>query len=406
MGSHAPFSPSGFEAEMLCPGKHLADVGYEEEPREYSAEGTFAHTIREECLTTGVDADSFIGRTETVEGFTFTWDRAGASALQPGIDRIRDAGGTWFFEQRVSMENWINDMWGTLDAGGILPDLIIIDDLKFGRGTQVDAKRCVQLMLYAVGFWYEIARHHTDTRRFLLRIDQPRIPGGGSEWETTLEELLAFMDEAVEAAILALDPNAPRHASAKACAFCNVARNGDCYELDRFVLDLLGLDFDDLDYSTGVLRLASPEKLDPERRQRLLENSRVIKNYMDTIYKTALRDATQGDPCPGYKAVETIGDREWEDPEQAEKFLLEKIPKKDCYTQKLISPAQAENTLGTRNWLQAEKLITRRPGKPALVPLSDPRPELIPVINLFDDLDAEPADGFDDLDDLDLDDLI
>lgn len=405
MGSHAPFSPSGFEAVMLCPGKLQAEAGFEDEPKEYSAEGTFAHTIREECLKTGVDADSFIGRTETVEGFTFTWDRAMASAIQPGIDRIRDSGGTWFFEQRVSMENWIKDMWGTLDAGGILPDLIVIDDLKFGRGTQVDAFRCVQLMLYAVGFWYQIARHHTKTKKFLLRIDQPRVPGGGSEWHTTLEELLEFMNEAIEAAIRALDPNAPRHASPKACAFCLAARHGDCYELDRYVLELLGLDFDDLDYSTGALKLANPQKLDPDRRQRLLENARLIKNYMDTVYRTAIQDAVNGDPCPGYKAVETLGDRQWEDEEEAEQFLLKKIPKKDVYKTTLISPAQAENILGTRNWAQAEKMITRNPGKPALVPLSDPRPALIPVINLFDDLDAT-AEEFDDLDDSDINDLI
>ena len=200
--AHAPFAPSGFKRVMLCPGSHQAEKKYQDPPKEYAAEGTFAHDIRDTALKEGLNAEDFVGTYCEVEGFGFFWGMADAHMLQPGIDRIRDVGAEWHFEKRVNMERWIKDCWGTLDAGGILPDLIIIDDLKWGRGVRVSANRNIQMMLYALGFWDQVARHKTKARRFLLRIDQPRIPGGTNEWYTSLDELLAFAQEAIEAAEL------------------------------------------------------------------------------------------------------------------------------------------------------------------------------------------------------------
>lgn len=406
MGAHAPFSPSGFQRVWLCPGSLLAEQAFPDSTSEYAAEGTFAHTIRELCLNHDLDALDFLGYTGTADGYQFTVTKEMCRFLQGGIDRIREFGGTWFFETRVSAEKWIADMWGTLDAGGFNDELIIIDDLKFGRGYRVDAFRNMQLMIYAVAFWHQVARHKTKARNFLLRIDQPRVPGATSEWYTNLDELLEFMDEAIEAAALALTPDAPRNASPEACKFCRCAANADCYALDAYVLGLLGLSFDKIDYLVGKLYMPNPEKIDPLRRQTILENSKLIETWLRAIHSVTLSEAISGGNTPGFKAVETLGDREWRDPEEAEKFLRSKLPKEQCYTYKLLSPAQAENTLGTRNWAKAEELIVRSPGRPALVPVSDTRPALIPAVNLFDELPPEEEAEFDDLIYSDIDDLI
>jgi hypothetical protein len=406
MSAHAPFSPSGFERVWLCPGSLLAERAYPDYTTEYAAEGTFAHTIRELCLNHDLDVEDFLGYSGTADGYPFTVTKDMCRFLQPGIDRIREFGGTWFFETRVNAEKWILDMWGTLDAGGFNDELIIIDDLKYGRGYRVDAFRCMQLMIYAVAFWHQIARHKTKAKKFLLRIDQPRMPGGTSEWYTTLEELLAFMEEAIVAAQRALQPNAERNPSPTACKFCRCAANADCYALDAYVLDLLGLSFDQIDYQVGRIYMPNPEKIDPLRRQTILENSKVIESWLKGIYAVSLGEAVSGGKTPGYKAVETLGDREWRDVEEAEQFLRSKLPKDKCYTAKLLSPAQAENILGTRNWKKAEELIMRSPGRPALVPVSDPRPALIPAVNLFDEFPADEEAAFDDLAYPDIEDLI
>ena len=46
------------------------------------------------------------------------------------------------------------------------------------------------LMLYALGFWWNVARHVSKATQFLIRIDQPRCAGGGGEWRISLEDLL------------------------------------------------------------------------------------------------------------------------------------------------------------------------------------------------------------------------
>ncbi|MGH9928622.1 MAG: DUF2800 domain-containing protein, partial [Pyrinomonadaceae bacterium] len=99
-------------------------------------------------------------------------------------------------------------------------------------------------------------------------------------------------------------------------------------------------------------------------------------------------------PVLFHKLVDAIGTREWTDKEEVEAFLLERFPKDKVYNKELISPAQAENLLGTRLWAKAQKFIKRKEGAPQLVDESDKRPSIVSVTELFSD------DTTDELDDL------
>lgn len=377
---------------------------FPETSSEFSSEGTAAHTVRERCLVGGQDVEAFVGELIEADGRKFEVTQDWVDFLQPGIDRIREAKGfEWVFEYRVEMDPWIPGGFGTLDAGGISVDLIIIDDLKFGRGEIVEAERNKQLMIYALGFWMNYARHKTNAKRFLLRIDQPRVTGLGSQWEVTLDELLVFAEEVAAAYLRTLDPDAPLQPSLKGCRFCRAAHNAACYALDQFVLDLLGLTLDDLDAErTKEPTLIEYETLEPERRSYVLTHTGMIKSWLSNLHSAALNDAMLGNPVPGFKAVATVGDRQWADPTAAEEFWKAKMPAKDIYSQKLKSPAQMEKVAGTRTWAKAQELIHRPDGPPALVPESDKREALIPLIDLLEDLDDEPEDllGADELDEL------
>lgn len=398
-GEHARLSPSSAERWMTCPRSVQMESRFPDSTSESSSEGTAAHWVREQCLVTGKDAADFIGQKVIADGLAFEVTAAWADWLQPGVDRIREAAGEWVFEYRVNLEPWIPNGFGTLDAGGIAPDLITIDDLKFGRGVIVDARRNKQLMIYALGFWMNYARHRTEAREFLLRVDQPRVPGGGSEWRVTLDELLEFAEEVAEAALATLDPDARIQPTPDGCRFCRAARNAACFALDQFVLDLLGLTLDDLDASrTKEPLMIEYQNLDPERRSYLLAHSKMISSWLSALHSAALDDAIHGRPTPGYKAVATLGDRAWADPAAAEEFFKGRLTAKEMYTQKLKSPAQMEAVVGTRVWNKAKDLIVRPDGKPALVPEDDPRPALTPLHELLEDLD--------DVANLDIDDLI
>jgi hypothetical protein len=144
------------------------------------------------------------------------------------------------------------------------------------------------------------------------------------------------------------------------------------------------------------------DQLTPEKRSYIIKHQKMLSKWLQSLHGLQLSEALAGNDTPGFKAVETTGDRSWRDPEEAEKYWTKRLPKKDCYTQKLKSPAQIERVAGTRVWAAAQDMIHRPPGKPALVPESDPRPALIPVTDLLEDLDDEPTGSSDEL----LDDLI
>src|SRR5690625_5897994 len=126
------------------------------------------------------------------------------------------------------MDTWIPDQFGTVDTLIVRPDLIIVNDFKGGRGVVVDADNNLQMMLYALGAWDQIARHKTEATDFLLVIDQPRVRGQGSEWRTTLRELLIFAEKAAAAALRTLDPNAELVPSIGGCRFCKAAKHSAC----------------------------------------------------------------------------------------------------------------------------------------------------------------------------------
>lgn len=405
--AHAPLGCSSADRWMVCAGAPQMEAHFEDETSSFAAEGTCAHAVREQCLTTGKNVEVFVGDKLQADGFEFAVEPYWVGAIQPGIDRVRDEIGLLFVEYRVDLSAWIEGEFGTLDTGLITKDEVILDDFKFGRGVIVDAERNRQMMLYAAGFYENVVRHIENApTRYRLRIDQPRVPGRGSEWVTTLDEILKFAELAASRAVMTRDPDAKLTPSMKGCAFCRAASNVACPAYADFALDLVGLTVNDLDKPRSEApNMPVPEKLSPERRSYIIEHGKMLTKYINNLHGDALGDAQKGHPVPGFKAVATQGDRAWKDEAQAEEFWSSKMPAKDIFNKKLKSPAQMEIIAGTRNWTKAQELIHRPEGKPALVPESDPRPALIPMTNLLDDLD----DDFDLLDDLlgvDPDDLI
>jgi hypothetical protein len=254
--AHAKLSPSGASIWMNCAGSINAQEGLPDETSEFAAEGTRAHDISDLCLTLGLDPYDFIGDTAEVEGFKFEWTEEDADYLALGIDQVRAFGGQFFGEHRVDLSPWLGpDQFGTLDRAIILPDgLMVIIDLKFGRGIPVSPIENKQLMLYALGFWYAHCRetHADPDTRILIIIDQPRCSGGGGEWYTTLAELLAFGEEARAAAERTRDPNAPRTAGDH-CLWClRRQAPGGCANFDEFAVDAARQQFDDIDVSVAI----------------------------------------------------------------------------------------------------------------------------------------------------------
>ena len=407
--AHAKFSPSSAFRFIRCPGSVLLCEGVDERtPEKWTAEGNVAHHIREICLLLDLDPEDFVGTKIVSEGFTIVVDDAMAEALRPGIEWIREQGGQLYVEKRVSSDRWMPGQFGTLDAGIIGKKLIIINDLKFGAGMAVSVEDNEQLMIYALFFWDQIARHVTDATEFLLVVDQPRArrtvdddddeapEGWGGEWRVSLGELLEFGERLKTQFDIANSEDAWLRAGPVQCRMCPA--KGFCDEYARYSLALLDLELGLLD--TDVTTLRDVGEFTPAQRVKIAMNQDIVTGWMKAVYAQVLRDAQNERETPGVKAVQSAGSgpRKWKDEEKAVEFMRKALGHNNIHAPgKLLSPKQLEDN---KEFPKARKdeisdLVTRNPGKPTLVWEGDSRP----AITIAGEFDDDIADEFDDDDD-------
>jgi len=417
MADHADFPPSSNFRLIRCPGSAILSRGSEERQAEFwTAEGTIAHWVRELCLLLGMDPEDFIGSKMKSDGFTVKVDETMADALRPGIEWVRDQGGKLYVEQRVRSDRWMPGQFGTLDTGIIGQHIIIIDDLKYGAGMDVDVADNEQLMTYALFFWDMIAKYETDVTEFMLVVDQPRargtrhededLGGWGGEWRVTLDELLEFGEKLKTSYDIAISNDAWLRAGFKQCRMCPA--KGRCPEYARFNLALLDLELGQLDPDVTTLRQI--DEFTPAHRVKLAMNQDIIQNWLKGVHAQVISDAYQEKETPGVKAVQSngTGPRKWRDEQEAADFMREALGHNKIYAPgKMYSPKQLEDLKG----FPAEKkdeiadLVIRNPGKLSLVWDSDSRPaitltaEFDSIDDEFDD-DEEDDDGVDATEDI------
>lgn len=399
---HARLSPSAADGWMVCADYANVNYGRPRKSSVYSAEGTVAHYILECCLLFGLEPVNFQGKTLSADGFSFYIDEEFTHYLTPVLDRVLSIGGELHAEHRVNLDKWMPGQFGTLDIGIIHPDFIYIGDLKYGAGEPVQAELNRQLMIYALGFWWNVARHKTKATKFIIEIHQPRATGGGGVFEIDLWELLAFGAEVEYRAAKTYGENLPRVASEKGCRWCEEADR--CATLAEYNLALMCKTFDQLDEEEEndiTYPMPNPRSITPEQRARILMHQKMFNVWFEKLHTAALEDAMAGRPTPHQKVVYgREGDREWGDDEIAEDLLREMLGRK-AFKKKLVSPAQAEKLVSKTDWQSLQKLITRAEGKPVLVAASDRREAIQSVVAMFDEIPIEDEE----FEDFSLDDL-
>lgn len=382
--AHAPLGPSSAEGWSTCADYVNANRGLPDSTTEPAAEGTAAHLISEVCLLLGIDAEELLGMPTQVAGHMFAWEEDDAELLQIGLDEIRDeiGDGQFWGEQRVDISPWtLPGQFGTLDRAYVLPDEIVIRDLKWGRGVPVSPVENKQLMLYALGFWASIGR--PDIQRFRLVIDQPRHAGGGGVWNTTLDELLRFGDWIKERAVATARPGAPRTASLQGCMWCRRRRvpgvYGGCNTYDAYMVALLGATWDNIDMGILMdteLALSAPRDLTPERRSYLLLHRDAIKRWLDQLSEETMADALAGSDTGLVKAVEgnKAPDR-WSEKGVAARPVVERLLGEKGFNKMLKSPKQVATAVegDAEASKEVAQHVTRGQRKPILVPLADAR---------------------------------
>ena len=398
---HARLSPSSAHRWMRCPGSLALESTQPDKSSAFAEEGTRAHELAEKILNGRLQGFEHQGGTDP--------------EMHDYVLRYVDAvwtlaeGNELMVEQRVDFSHivGVENSFGTADAVVIVGNELQIHDLKYGRGVQVDAEQNEQLQLYALGALEQFNLLY-DFDSVRLFIHQPRL-NHVSEWALSVEDLEAFGQRAQEAAAnvivmfniaecegvntLPLENFTPGE---KQCRFCKAS--AICTAREQFHMQNVAGDFDDLTAPINDLvtsAIARVPMLTNEQLAEIYGQADFLESWLKAIRDRVNSELNAGHPVPGFKLVTgKQGNRAWRNEVEAEELLKSFRLKQDqMYSQKVISPTQAEKLLkkeSPRRWTKVEALITRSDGKPTIAPESDPRPALnVNPVNDFDDVSED-----------------
>jgi len=385
--AHAVLGASSSDRWMACPGSlRLIALAPKEEPKEYAAEGTAAHSLAEMCLTLQMPASAFIYNEITSGQFTFQVDEEMAEAVQVYVNLVTqiiarcEAERTtlgiqqplYGFERKFDL-SWVHaGMFGTNDFCALLPQSrkLIVVDYKHGKGKIVDADDNSQLMYYALGALKDIPAGSVD--EIELIIVQPRAAGNPIKrasysplWlETVFVERLREAAKATEA------EDAPVVAG-KHCTFCRA--KGICPARHNS--------------ATSVMRIEKPyqlpeiSQLEPEHLAKILEHKKDILDWLSAVEIAATTMAQQGIAIPEHKLVRSNKHRTFYDKEDAKTKLVSQYGD-EVLKRELLGLGDLEKLLkkklGTKEQVDEvmNSLVYEPEGDIVLAPAEDKRPAI------------------------------
>lgn len=427
---HSDLGPSGADIFLNCVGAPNAQRGLPDDAGIEAAQGTIFHEYAEMALKFGLEPYHFtVGTRHQIEGFEIVYDDEMAHHMQWGLDYIRQImlehpDAMLFVEQWVEIPALGKDATGrqrggTSDVCIIIPSLrkIICFDWKYG-GVPVYPVENNQARLYVLGCWQEFAGAIFDWDphgiEVLIHIEQPRAPGGGGEWPTTMVDVLKFADDVALKVKASEDPDAPRTPGSKQCRYCRARKT--CGAKAKWEFDMLGQKFADADVLletyelTGAIprpTMPNPVDLTPLQRSFILLNKSSFISWIDSLHEAAMEDAKYGREVPLMKVVPgRSGARKFRENFMAEVLaslrteLGKKFEEKAFTKPELRSPAQIEEEIGRAKFKKlfnfedaddpskSRLFISQDPPGLSLVPVTHKSDAIKPVAEAFNDDDV------------------
>lgn len=385
--AHALLSASSAHRWMNCPPSARLQKEFPEESSVYAEEGTLAHSIGELVnrynfnqikkreFTTKLNAlkkDALYS--EEMLDYMQDFGTYVHGCFQAAKKRSKDA--LVFLEERIDFSTYVEEGFGTGDVIIIADGILEIIDLKYGSGVQVYAENNEQMMLYGLGALtaYEMLY---DIQTVKMTIYQPRLDNI-SEWEMPAEELTTWAEEFLRPTAELAYEGKGEYQSGDHCKWCKAKEV--CRARADANLEMLKYDF------------ANPDLLTAEEIAEILTKTTGLQKWAKEIEVYALEQALKGQKWNGFKLVEGRSNRTYSD-EGAVKEVLTGLGKTEdeIYNKKIKGITELTKDLGKKVFESLlGGLLVKPPGKPALVPESDKRPEL--------ELPASAAEDFENVD--------
>lgn len=384
MAAHARLSASSAARWLNCPPSAMLAEQFPDTGSKYAAAGTLAHSIAElkarKYFLEPMSTRSFNAKMKKFKEDP-SYDPGMEAATDTYLEHLKSIAMQYdrppfvALEVRVDYSDIAPEGFGTADCVMIAGEDMHIVDYKNGAGVPVEATENPQMMLYAAGARKTYYPLFGDSiKNFHLHIVQPNA-GGVKSWQIGIDELAYFAHLVKEVSPLAY-AGSGEYNPGPWCDDHFCPARATCMARAR---KMLGLEADAQAYPSG--ELISDDELGD-----ILTRAAGLQKWITALQDYAFKAAMSGRKIAGYKLVEGRSSRDWDDQDLAfREMQAAGVPEALLWERKPVSVAGLEKALGKAAFTdQCAGWVIRKPGKPALVPESDKRPEWTPAEGAFD----------------------
>lgn len=381
---HAKLSASSAHRWLNCPPSVKLSEQFPSKTSSYAEAGRLAHSIAElkarRHFLEPMGAHTYNARLKKLQADPY-YDKGMEDSTDTYLEVLKETAMAFpdapfvALETRVNFSDWVPEGFGTADCIMIRGDTIVIIDYKNGAGVPVEAEENPQMMLYALGSIQTYAPIFGGLlSRVVMKIVQPNA-GGTKCWETTVSRLRQWAEETVKPTAVQAMAGEGDFRAGDWCRFCPA--KAQCAARARQMLELEPmLGSKPLLAQTPAAETKEAGLLTDAQVGDVLQRARNLKKWVEDLEEYALAAALAGREITGFKAVEGRGSRDWSDQDEAFSVLQERgISEELLWERKPVSVAALEKAVGKKVFAETSKdLVVKKPGKPALVPVSDKRP--------------------------------
>lgn len=362
--AHALLSASSSHRWLNCNPSARLEQEFEDHETAAAAEGTAAHALCEHKLRRALKMRSKkpISQYDCDEMDVYTDDYVSfvLEALAEAREHCSDP--QVLIEQRLDFSCYVPDGFGTGDCLIIADKRLHVIDFKYGLGVLVDAYQNPQMMLYALGA-LKIFDCLYDIQEVSMSIFQPRRENV-STWTISVPELMDWAENTLKPKADLAYKGEGEYAPGTWCQFCKAAVK--CRARAEAKLDLAKYEF------------AKPPLLTDEEIQVILGKLDDLTRWANEIMAYAQEAAVvHGKEWSGFKVVESRTNRKYTD-EEAVIEAATAAGYRDIFKKTLIPITEMEKLMGKQLFKETiGPFVSKPPGKPTLVPVSDKRPAIM-----------------------------
>lgn len=363
MGRHALLSASSSHRWLNCPPSARLCEGYEDKGSEYAQEGTDAHSLCEHKLKLALGMET-TDPTDSLSFYDEEMEECACGYAAYVMELVEEAKKTCkdpvvLIEQRLDFSRFVEEGFGTGDCVIIADGTLYVIDYKHGKGVEVSAVENPQMMLYALGA-LELFDGIYDIDTVRMAIYQPRRENV-SVCVMAKDDLLQWAYNDLMAKAKLAYEGGGEYACGDWCRFCKA--KAACRKRAEYNLELAKYDFE------------MPATLDDMEIAAVLARADELAAWAADVKEFALQQALSGVRYDGWKIVEGRSNRKYTD----EDAVADTVSKAgfDPYEPKLLGITAMEKLLGRKKFAELLAGLVEKPqGKPALVPVTDKRPEM------------------------------